>query len=275
MKVIVIRLSLLIFGLWLMVSCGSNPTVSKGPKDGPPLNSVDVSKIPDAVPRHEPITIAGNKSPYTVFGKTYRVMSSSAGYRERGEGSWYGTKFHGRNTSNGERYDLFKMTAAHKTLPIPSYVKVTNLENGRSVIVRVNDRGPFHGGRIIDLSYAAAKKLGYADKGTARVEVEAIDPADYQRNTVEQPTVAKTDKEYRLPFNTFLQAGAFESRSSADDLADSLQRLTRHPVNVRRDRDRSTLYKVLLGPLKTDAELRALRQLLLQSANINAFVVYH
>ena len=144
--------------------------------DGPPPRDIDVSNLPDAVPKVEPIRKAGNKSPYTVLGKTYQVLPSSLGYRERGIASWYGNKFHGRKTSNGEIYSMYEMTAAHKSLPIPSYVKVTNLDNGRTVVVRVNDRGPFHGSRIIDLSYAAAKKLDYSNKGTANVEVVAIDP---------------------------------------------------------------------------------------------------
>ena len=142
--------------------------------DSAPLLPLNPAYIRDAQARPEVIKRAGNKSPYTVFGKTYRVMASSYNYQEEGYGSWYGTKFHGRNTSNGERYSLYEMTAAHKTLPIPCYVKVTNLENGLTTVVRVNDRGPFHEGRIIDLSYAAATKLGYAAKGTARLRVEII-----------------------------------------------------------------------------------------------------
>ena len=118
-----------------------------------------------------------NKSPYTQFGKTYYVLNSSQGFRETGIASWYGSKFHGRRTSNGDVYNMYAMTAAHKTLPIPTYVRVTNQENRRSVIVRVNDRGPFHESRIIDLSYVAALKLGFAANGTAKVSVEALNPA--------------------------------------------------------------------------------------------------
>ena len=246
-------------------------------QDGAPSHDVDVSGIPDAVPRHERITIAGNKSPYTVLGKTYTVMKTSQGYREKGIGSWYGTKFHGRNTSNGEVYDMYKMTAAHKTLPIPSYVKVTNLNNGRSVIVRVNDRGPFHAGRIIDLSYAAAKKIGYSSHGTAPVEVEAIQPADYQPNTVQEPVLAQqqSKENYALPFNTFLQAGAFGDRQSADNLASQLQGMVSQPVSVRYNEQTSGFYKVLVGPIKTNLELLDLRESLERTARIKAFVVYH
>lgn len=127
----------------------------------------------DATPKQEAYTKGANGS-YTVRGKHYQVRKTHDGYKERGVASWYGKPFHGRLTSNGERYDMYKMSAAHKSLPIPCYVKVTNLENKKTVVVRVNDHGPFHSNRIIDLSYAAAKKLGMDHKGTARVEVEAI-----------------------------------------------------------------------------------------------------
>ena len=146
------------------------------PKDGPPKNFQDISQIPDAIPKIEPRARYGNHSPYKVLGKTYRVMKSAAGYKQDGIGSWYGEKFAGRKTSSFEPYDPYAMTAAHKSLPLPSYVRVTNLENNREIVVKVNDRGPFHEERIIDLSYAAAAKLGYMDKGTARVRVEFINP---------------------------------------------------------------------------------------------------
>lgn len=146
-------------------------------KDGAPWWDVDVNKIPDAVPTLHTGPYKAN--PYTVLGKTYFPMADSKSYVATGTASWYGTKFHGQNTANGEVYDLYGMSAAHKTLPLPSYVRVTNLDNNRSVILRVNDRGPFYSDRIIDLSYAAAKKLGYAEIGTARVRVEGIDPAQW------------------------------------------------------------------------------------------------
>lgn len=143
------------------------------PDSAPPV-PVDVSHLPEPVPRREPRAAYGNRETYTVLGRTYRVMASAEGYVERGIASWYGYKFHGRHTSSRERYDMCAFTAAHKTLPLPSYVRVTNLENGRSVVVRVNDRGPFHEGRIIDLSYAAAARLDMKRNGTARVEVRAL-----------------------------------------------------------------------------------------------------
>src|SRR5258708_3803973 len=135
----------------------------------------DLSKIPEPVPRAEPKSVYGNKSPYEVLGRTYAVLPNAQGYVERGIASWYGNKFHGYTTSNFEKYDMYAFTAAHKTLPLPSYARVTNLENGASVIVRINDRGPFAENRIIDLSYVAALKLGIWQKGTGMVEVRAID----------------------------------------------------------------------------------------------------
>jgi rare lipoprotein A len=147
-----------------------------GVADGAPDIPADVANLPEPVPHAEPLSHYGNRSPYVVLGKTYTVLPSAAGYVERGVASWYGTKFDGRATSNFEPYDLYQFTAAHRTLPLPSYARVTNLDNGRSVIVRINDRGPFHDGRLIDLSYAAAVKLGVNAHGTANVEVRGIDP---------------------------------------------------------------------------------------------------
>lgn len=162
------------------VTSGSDVSGSAYPrphKDGAPWWDVDVSAIPDAVPtpHYGPV----KARPYTVLGQTYYPINDARRYVETGIASWYGTKFHGQATANGEEYDLYGMSAAHKTLPLPSYVKVTSLENGRSVVLRVNDRGPFYSDRIIDLSFAAAKKLGYAERGTARVKVEGIDPEQW------------------------------------------------------------------------------------------------
>jgi rare lipoprotein A len=151
--------------------------INRAHKDGAPWWDVDVSRIPDATPTLH--TGPYKAAPYSVLGKTYFPLQESKTYVQSGTASWYGTKFHGQNTANGEVYDLYGMSAAHKTLPLPSYVRVTNLDNNRTVILRVNDRGPFYSDRIIDLSYAAAKKLGYAETGTARVKVEGIDPQQW------------------------------------------------------------------------------------------------
>ena len=170
----------------VVVACGTTPRQAGrvpapptgGETDGAPLQQVDFDAIPEPEPQMELYSKYGNPPYYEVNDRLYHTLSSSAGYVERGIASWYGTKFHGRRTSSGEPYDLYAVTAAHKTLPLPSYVLVTNLNNGRNLVVRVNDRGPFHDERIIDLSYAAAGKLGVLPTGTARVEVRAIQPGE-------------------------------------------------------------------------------------------------
>ncbi|MGP9766810.1 septal ring lytic transglycosylase RlpA family protein [Halomonas sp. AOP13-D3-9] len=147
--------------------------------DAYPLEPPDVAKVPDAEPRIEQPSRTGNRSTYEVWGKTYHVLPDATGYEKRGTASWYGEKFHGYATSNGEIYDMYKMSAAHRSLPLPTFARVTSLDTGRSVIVRVNDRGPFHSDREIDLSYAAAARLGFLDNGTGSVKVEAINPEQW------------------------------------------------------------------------------------------------
>lgn len=224
----------------IIAACTQSP-VQPPPEvsDGAPIRSISPSEVPDAVPRPDPILAVGNKSPYTVNGVTYEIMDEYRNYREKGIGSWYGTKFHGRKTSNGEIFDLYAATAAHKTLPIPSYARVTNLENGRSIVVRVNDRGPFHADRVIDLSYGAAVKLGYMSQGTASVEVEVLNIAgvDDRRGT--------TLGSYR-----YLQIGAFGSEAYARQLRDELSNLVSAPVSISPVASGgSTLYRVRVGPM--------------------------
>jgi rare lipoprotein A len=161
--------------------------------DSAPASGPDLADIEDAVPRAEPKSKYGNPKSYVVFGKRYYTKASADGHVERGLASWYGKKFHGRRTSSGERYDMHAMTAAHKSLPLPTYVEVTNLNNGRSTVVKVNDRGPFHGERVIDLSYAAARKLGMVRKGTAMVEVRAVDPRKPRREAVSEDLFVDSD----------------------------------------------------------------------------------
>jgi rare lipoprotein A len=162
----------------LLSGCGNLPGGSSffTRQDSAPAHPVDVSNVADAIPRVEPHSRYGNPESYVVFGQRYYVKKSSLNHVERGIASWYGTKFHGRRTSSGEPYDMLAMTAAHKSLPLPTYAEVTNLKNGRKIIVKINDRGPFKKSRIIDLSYAAAVKLGITKAGTGLVEVRAIDP---------------------------------------------------------------------------------------------------
>jgi rare lipoprotein A len=213
----------------LLAACASEPQVPSSPDGGaaptpaPPSNKggyykddgpganppPNLSGIPDAVPKAEPPHRYANR-PYEVFGKSYAPLAAGPPYRERGTASWYGKKFHGQKTSSGEIYDMYAMSAAHKTLPIPSYARVTNVANGKSVVVRINDRGPFHSDRIIDLSYAAAYRLGYVQAGSATVEVESIQPGERKQETAQDATPSQA--------GIFLQIGAFSSRENAEDL---------------------------------------------------------
>ena len=208
-------------------------------KDSGPSHSIDVSGIPNATPRTEPLSKRGNPSSYVVFGKRYYVLETAEGFRERGIASWYGNKFHGNSTSSGERYDMYAMTAAHKSLPLPSYVRVTNLNNKRSIIVKVNDRGPFHKGRIIDLSFVAATKLGIDKVGTAPVEIVIVTPGN------SHPSL----KSARANESIAVQIGAFSIRSSAENVAAKLARLISTKVTISEVyRKGKRLYRVRLGP---------------------------
>ncbi len=231
---------LLALAMLLLAGCAGNKKTATS--DGPSSRNMSAADIRDAVPKDEPLARYGNRSPYTVLGKKYSVLPSSKGYRERGIASWYGKKFHGRRTSSGELYDMHLATAAHKSLPLPTYVEVTNLENGRKMIVKVNDRGPFHQGRIIDLSYAAAIKLGVDKTGTAKVDVRAIDVRKSRQSST------------KLSAGTFLQVGAFSKRKTAKSLADKMMAAQLKSVSVKKSRG---LYKVWIGPYATEAELEA------------------
>jgi len=210
------------------------------PVDGAPDETLDVSRIRPVTPRPEPRSPYGNHSPYTVLGQTYQVRPSAAGYRERGIASWYGTKFHGRLTSSGEPYDMYQLTAAHRSLPLPTFAEVTHLENGRSIIVRINDRGPFHPDRIIDLSWAAAVKLGIDQAGTGRVDVRAI--------TFDEPEVPVI-RPARLP--VVLQVGAFSERQRADAVAATLIDSGVASTTIESARTASgRVWRVRVGPLE-------------------------
>jgi len=218
--------------------------------DSGPTGSFNAAIVPDAIPKVELKSLSGNSRSYEVDGKTYKVLSSARGFRQRGVASWYGEKFHGYKTASGEIYNMYKMTAAHKTLPLPSYVRVTNLDNHRSVIVRVNDRGPFHKGRIIDLSYAAAKKLGYAEKGTANVEITSVFPpakaeAEHKNKLVSPNKSSELFDGYGL----YVQVGAFGLRTSALHIKKQLAKVTQNPVNVFEfDQNTTPLFRVWVGP---------------------------
>ena len=225
--------------------------------DGGPSASIDISGLVEPVPRSEPRSRYGNRSPYSVLGKSYRVLDSAAGYHERGVASWYGTKFNGRATSSGELYDICSFTAAHKTLPLPSYVRVTNLDNGRSLIVRVNDRGPFHSGRVMDLSYAAAVRLGVDRMGTARVELEAVGPGDGRGREREPAVDARQDSSavgaqgsLRNGGAATIQAGSFSEESNARRLAERLQEGGVDAVDIDQGEvDGRDVWRVRVGPV--------------------------
>ena len=213
--------------------------------DGPPP---DLSNLPEPVPKVEPHSLYGNKSPYSVLGRTYSVLPSARGYDERGIASFYGSKFHGYKTSNLEDYDMYKFTAASKVLPLPSYARVTNLQNGKSVIVRINDRGPFHEDRVIDLSYAAAVKIGVWPKGTGLVEVQGIDPSAPVDQEAPPPPVVPPPSEHTP--GIYLQVGAFADPANAEHVAEQLRTANFAPVQVVNATIGGRLvHRVRVGPL--------------------------
>ncbi len=224
-----------------------------GEADSGPESAIDVSAIPEPVPHEEPRSHYGNRSPYSVLGRSYRVLDSAGGYVERGVASWYGSKFNGRNTSSGEPYDICAFTAAHRTLPLPSYARVTNLDNGRSVIVRINDRGPFHDGRLIDLSYAAAVRLGVDRTGTAHVEVRAIAAGDDAPPVASPPEPTPAPPALPTSGRWTVQVGSFGVRDNARGLADLLEDADIEHVDIDRvDVEGRTLWRVLVGRVDPD-----------------------
>lgn len=238
---------------WLLImmltACSSSRTASKKgayyKDDGPPESSVDLAKVKDAVPRSEPLSETGNK-PYVVFGKQYVPLKSNKGFKQRGIASWYGKKFHGNRTSSGEAYDMYKMTAAHPVLPIPSYAQVTNLKNGRNVIVRVNDRGPFKHNRVMDLSYAAALKLDVVRTGTGQVVITAIG----------ETPVSSRKKAVSTEQLVFIQLGAFSNQDSAYNLQKRLQAEGYENSEINRvEQGGLRLFRVRLGPMQKLADI--------------------
>lgn len=227
-------------------------------QDKAPVNPPDVSFVPDAIPVALPYSRGGNRSSYEVWGKRYAVMNTHLGYREEGIASWYGLKFHGHQTANGEVYDIYKMSAAHKSLPIPSFARVTNLDNGKQVIVRVNDRGPFHGDRLIDLSYAAASRLDILAKGTGRVRVEAIDA----RMAIVPDAPVQSAHSQIASVDTgskFLQVAAFGNQTNALNAQLRLAQLLGTEVQVVEvDTGGGRLHRVLVGPVRSGLSLDGL-----------------
>jgi rare lipoprotein A len=273
MKTILIPGAALVLAL---AGCGSSPSVpakkpppvataksggyylDDGPAANPPPN---LDAIPDAVPRAEPLHRFANRT-YVALGNTYTPQTERpAAHVEEGMASWYGRRFHGKKTASGEPYDMYGMTAAHPTLPIPSYVRVTSLNNGKSVVVRINDRGPFHSKRVIDLSYTAAYKLGYIAQGSTRVKVESIDPATYDTQGL------------AILDGVYLQVGAF---SNADNARQLRERLTRE-LQLEDGRTRvvlnGNLHRVQLGPYPSDDAAHAERERMRERLALNAVLV--
>ena len=227
-----------------------------GPEEVIPEN---LSSIPNAIPKKEPLNKFSNR-PYKVFGKTYYPMTSLKPYTATGYATWYGKKYHGNKTSIGEVYDMYKMTAAHKTLPLPCYVKVTNLKNDKTVIVRVNDRGPFVKDRIIDLSYAAANRLEIIEKGSELVKVELID-------LDEKVKVSKINKQI------YIQAGLFSDEKNANNLINKIKKLgTVTNENIKKIKNEDQ-FQVLIGPFKSNQKAKIKKDELSDNFFINGFIV--
>ncbi|HVO47627.1 MAG TPA: septal ring lytic transglycosylase RlpA family protein [Steroidobacteraceae bacterium] len=232
----------------LVGGCSSAPErrpVAPPPEAVPPAPT-NIDTVPDAVPRREPRSAHGNPPFYDVLGRRYVVMASADGYVERGVASWYGPTFHGESTSSGERYDMYAMSAAHKTLPLPTYARVTNLKNGRSVVVRINDRGPFVANRLIDLSYTAAAKLDMLREGTTLVEVKAI--------SVQEPDVLTRSAEAPPP-TLYVQVGAFADQRNAQRVMDKLRAGGLSGCFIASPPEsKPSLYRVRLGPVSSVAD---------------------
>ncbi|MFQ6372201.1 septal ring lytic transglycosylase RlpA family protein [Shewanella sp. YIC-542] len=232
--------------LLMLAGCASEPVNRNDGRysmqhDKPPQNPPDLSRVQDAVPRYEPYSKQGNKN-YEVLGKSYRVMPSGKGFVQEGQASWYASKFHGHYTSNGEVYDMYAMSGAHKTLPLPSYVRVTNLRNNKSVILRVNDRGPFHSRRIIDVSYAAAYKLDMLKTGTAPVRLEVI-----YNDSPEHQAVAAIGTE---PSVYYVQIVASSTKEKLQAMAPALTQAFQLQSRITAA---DNLYRLQLGPIANEA----------------------
>jgi rare lipoprotein A len=236
---------------------GGGYYLDDGPEANPPGN---LDQAPDAVPRSEPLHRYANRT-YTALGNTYVPQTTPGKYRKEGQASWYGRRFHGKKTASGEKYDMYAMTAAHPTLPIPSYARVTALSSGKSVVVRINDRGPFHSKRIIDLSYAAAHKLGYISQGSTRVRVESIDPDTYAA-----PDNASGQ-------GVYLQVGAFSRPENAEQLLDRLARELELDAARTRVVREGALHRVQVGPYHSDDAALADRARVRERLELNAVLV--
>ncbi len=233
----------------------------------------DLNALPDAQPRAEPLHATAN-DPYSVFGHDYAPLKTASGYRRQGTASWYGRKFHGQRTVSGEVYNMYAMTAAHPTLPIPSFARITNLENQRSIIVRINDRGPFGSGRIMDLSYAAAFKLGFTETALAPVDVEGITTGEIAAAVMAAPPepspVIRTASDLR---GIFLQLGAFSSPDNAENFRERLRRQLDWVSEAMEIEIRGNLHRVQLGPYRNRADADAVARKIRAAVEIKPLVV--
>ena len=250
-----------------LAGCGGTPPakpaksggyyLDDGPEANPPPS---LDAVPDAVPRKEPLHRFANRT-YVALGNTYTPQTERRAYSEEGLASWYGRRFHGKKTASGEPYDMYAMTAAHPTLPIPSYARVTALNNGKSVVVRINDRGPFHSKRVIDLSYTAAHKLGYLKQGSTRVRVESLDPAAYD-------TQGEAIRE-----GVYVQLGAFSNAENAQKLRDLLTRELQIDASRTHLVLNDSLHRVQLGPYPSDEAAHADRKRVRERFDLNSVLV--
>ena len=259
-----------------LAGCGTQPSVPQKPStassqpggyyldDGPEANPPgNLDAVPDAVPRDEPLHRFANRT-YVALGNTYTPTTERGGYTKEGVASWYGRRFHGKKTASGELYDMYAMTAAHPTLPIPSYARVTSLDSGKSIVVRINDRGPFHSKRIIDLSYTAAHKLGLLGRGSGRVRVESLDPAD---------SAAQQDAAGSPRGSVYLQVGAFSSVDNARVLRDRLSGALGLDAGRARVVQSGSLHRVQIGPYADDAAAQTDRTRVRERLDLAAVLV--
>jgi rare lipoprotein A len=246
---------------------GGGYYLDDGPGDNPPAN---LDEIPDATPKYEPLQNRFNR-PYVALGENYTPMTEYQPYKARGLASWYGKRYHGRKTSTGEVYDMYSMTAAHTTLPIPSYARVTNPANGKSVVVRVNDRGPFRKERLIDLSYAAAHRLGIIGNGSGMVEVEAIDTRPPEQATIQKVQEVPQEKPVAAA-GSYVQAGAFRSRENAEQLSERIRQNGLVESETIESWYNNGIYRVRLGPYASRDEAERSASRIRKSLGISTLV---
>jgi len=237
-----------------------------GPEENPPKN---LDEIPDAQPKYEALSKWASR-PYVAFEKKYIPMQKIIPFEEEGYASWYGKRYHGRKTSIGETYDMYQMTGAHKTLPLPCYIKVTNLKNKRSIIIRVNDRGPFVDGRIVDLSYAAAQRLRIIEKGSELVKIEMINPSLAKKNLEQAYKIASVDRAIK---QFYIQAGAFSNENNASILINRLSNIKfRNSLNIKK-LSKNSLYLVAIGPYESEKVAEEALKDITKKIQLNSFII--